>query len=431
MINLLKIEIDKLSYLGADKPILRGVRFTARKGDTILISGATGSGKTTLLNCINGIIPLIREVECDGTMSCDGVEFNREPESGLPFTCATVVQNPFHSFFVSGITGAPDNGCGQEWLLDNTLQAKSAMNLSAGERQKLVLRKAFRDAPDLLILDEPLSNLDEEAVRVFRELLRERNLRGGITLIAEHRTRLVNDLCAEMVELKSEPDMEILNTLPPGLFLNKNNGSRPNGKLIELSRIGAKFQRNFIFQDVNLTINRGECIGIIGPNGSGKTTLSKIIAGLIKPGSGHINRAGNCRSAIICDDPRSHIFCNTVEAEIEFSRKNFGNDADFGKNVIEAMKLNAYKSDSPLNLSYGLQVRLAAASMLAINPDLLILDEPTQGQDENGKATLKNIISSMTAAGKSALVISHSRPFIESACDRVFSLANGNLKEII
>ena len=430
MINLLEINIDELTYLGAAEPVLNGVRFTARPGDTILISGPTGSGKTTLLNCVNGIIPLIHEVECSGTLSCDGQVYNPGTPSALPFTCATVVQNPFHSFFVSGIDGAPDNGNGKEWFLDNALRAKSALSLSAGERQKLVLRKAFRDAPDVLILDEPLSNLDEEAVKIFRDQVRERNLRGGITLIAEHRLRLVQDLCAETVKLKTGPDEEILDALPLSRFLNNNHGSLRRGKLLELTRVGAKFNHHPVFHDVNLAVGRGECIGIMGPNGSGKTTLSKIIAGLQKPASGQINRADNCRSAIICDDPRSHIFCNTVEAEIEFSRKNFGYSADFGKAVLNALNLAAYKSVSPLNLSYGLQVRLAAASMLAINPDLLILDEPTQGQDENGKSNLKNIISALTAAGKSAVVISHSRPFIESACDRILTLSNGNLKEV-
>ena len=429
MNNLLEVNIEKLSYLGSREAVLNDVVFTAASGDVILVSGSTGSGKTTLLNCVNGVIPQIREVACEGQITYNGAKHQPSPEMNLPFTCATVVQNPFHSFFISGMNYPPANENGKELLLKNTMQAKSALNLSAGERQRRALQDAFDNAPDILILDEPLSNLDAGGVDLFRKSLSVRSRQGGITLIAEHRTHFIDDLCTAEIPLKSGGDDCITVTIPAGTFPRKNNGDNLSGEILNLTGVGAKYQHNLIFSDVDLILKPGQCTGITGPNGSGKTTLGKIIAGLKKVDAGRIQRYGDPRTAIIYDDPRAHFFCSSVAAEIDFSRRNFGYSKQLTESIIGAMGLSKHKSANPLNLSYGLQVRLAAASMLAVNPDILILDEPTQGQDENGKQTLQNMIASLSHAGKSIVVISHSQPFLRDSCDRIYHLADGKLKE--
>ena len=193
---------------------------------------------------------------------------------------------------------------------------------------------------------------------------------------------------------------------------------------------------------INLKIETGEFIAIMGENGAGKTTLVKHFNGLLKPTSGTvlINGTDTKKSSVamlsrtvglVFQNPEHQLFSENVRDEVLFSLKNFGFNEEIARKrmnkILEVLNLTHYASVSPFMLSGGEKKRLALASVLAWDPKYIILDEPTIGQDYNQKRNLGNFIKQLNTQGKTVIIVTHDVEFVAEVKPKIVLLSNGKI----
>ncbi|MFX1259050.1 MAG: energy-coupling factor ABC transporter ATP-binding protein [Promethearchaeota archaeon] len=193
---------------------------------------------------------------------------------------------------------------------------------------------------------------------------------------------------------------------------------------------------------INLNVNKGELIGIMGRNGAGKTTLIRTFNGLIRPSKGNVYIDGeNIKSknigivskkvGIIFQNPNHQVFSNTVEEEIKFSLKNLNLSKEEIQNrtndILKMFNLEKYRERSPLNLSGGETKKLAFASIFCRDPDILVFDEPTLGQDAKEIDFFINLIKKEKNNGKTIIIVTHNVEFVMEHIPRTILMADGKI----
>jgi energy-coupling factor transport system ATP-binding protein len=213
--------------------------------------------------------------------------------------------------------------------------------------------------------------------------------------------------------------------------------------LISLEKVSFTYPSGMLaIQEVDMSIERGQFIAIMGENGAGKTTLAKHLNGLLKPSSGRVLVDGedtrkksvaslSRKVGLVFQNPDHLLFSETVKDEVSFALKNFGYSPDvIEKQVaktLEALDLTGYAETSPFLLSGGERKRAALAAVLAWEPDYLVLDEPTIGQDYLQKERLRNFILQLYSQGKAVVIISHDVEFVAEAGPEVILMSKGRL----
>ena len=446
-LNLLEIDINEVLYPHQGIPLQLNASLKLQSGQVALLKGPTGCGKTTILHCINGIIPQVIEARLKGSIFHNGKQLARAEHiaSTANPTTYTLLQNPFHSFI--GVTNLfpPDINSGSEWMLERMRKYRSFHDLSAGERQRLLLKNAFQSNPDILLLDEPLSRLDENGKATFlKNLERRKQTRNGMTIIAEHHYEYLQNLIDVELSLKSqEYNSHSNNTDHPlnvkkipqpdfSIAANANQyPANPSAVLVTLKDVSAKIAGQYLFHNVNLQIEAAQITGITGANGAGKTTLGKIIARRRKPSQGKVIPSHhNLKSAMLYEDPASQLFCDTVQAEIAFAAQNYNLHAKYPAWLLETFNLKTVAQYSPFHLSHGQQERAAFAALLSKFPSLIVLDEPTQGQDEIGAAKTAEIVKYMASLGRGIVILTHDMKFLQQTAHQIYRLHNHHLEKI-
>ena len=291
---------------------------------------------------------------------------------------------------------------------------------------RAAIYRAFQSEPDVLLLDEPFSRLDDSGSEILQDMLMKRKNTGmGVTLIAEHRTEFLTDSLADKIlPLQPESRGELYSGSFRDILPQKNGGG------VELQDSGMQFRGIRLFAGVDLHLLPGSVVGITGPNGSGKTTLGRIIAGLIKPTQGKVTRPPGMLSSLVHENPEKQLICSAVGEEIDFARRNYRLPHDYTKGLLRIFDLEHLQDSFPANLSHGQQERTALAAGLSMAPGLIVLDEPLQGQDYIFRGRLKALIEQLKAAGRIILLIGHDSEFLHSAADNVYELSNGKLEPL-
>lgn len=213
-------------------------------------------------------------------------------------------------------------------------------------------------------------------------------------------------------------------------------------KIIEIRKLWFKYENMFVLKDINLDIYKGETIAILGENGAGKTTLIKHFNGLLKPTLGYVKVFGKDiressvaelarKVGMVFQNPDHQLFAETVWEEVAFALKNFG----YSKKIIEKrvkwaleiMGLIQYSNNSPFSLSDGERKRLSIASILCYDPDIIIFDEPTVGQDFYQKERLAEILKLLATRGKTIIVVTHDIEFIVGRFNRIIVISKGKV----
>jgi energy-coupling factor transport system ATP-binding protein len=213
--------------------------------------------------------------------------------------------------------------------------------------------------------------------------------------------------------------------------------------LISLENVSFKYPSGeFVLQNVNLSIDSGQFVAIMGENGAGKTTLAKHLNGLLKPTEGRVLVDGedtrkksvaalSRKVGLVFQNPDHLLFSETVKDEVAFALRNFGYSKEIIQKqvakTLEALDLTGYADTSPFLLSGGERKRTALAAVLAWEPDYLILDEPTIGQDYLQKERLRNFILQLYSQGKAVVIISHDVEFVAEAGPEVVLMSKGRL----
>jgi len=212
--------------------------------------------------------------------------------------------------------------------------------------------------------------------------------------------------------------------------------------VVEVKDLYYSYNSQPVLQGVNLKIRRGEIIAIMGENGAGKTTLIKHFNGLLKPKRGSVKVFGiDTRNASVAElsrkvglvfqNPDHQLFAETVEKEVEFALRNFGFEEEVVKKRVEwalnLMGLAKYRNRSPFTLSVGERKRLAIASVLSYDPELIIFDEPTAGQDFLQKERIAELLNLLRTRGKTVIIVTHDVEFVATRFERVIVMSQGKI----
>jgi energy-coupling factor transport system ATP-binding protein len=435
------------AYPGAAAPALRDLSAGLTPGQVTLVLGPSGSGKSTLLRAFAGLIPHFHGGRFSGRVEVDGLDTRRNGPAALAGAVATLFQDPEDQVVFTRVlnevafglenVGTPPSAI--EARATNALAAVGAEHLadrlvtelSGGELQRVCLAATLALEPKLLLLDEPTSQLDPDAAEALVELAvglaRER---GTAVLMTEQRPALPLELCDRVLFLEDGslafdgPVAEARTWLEEHHPVFVSAGGDVGVHLHHEGEVVARLDDvSFAYEDhllvldgVGLELRRGEVVALVGPNGSGKTTLAKLAAGLLEPLTGSVERIG--RATYLSQDPGRYVFRDRADEEVGVG---ISGDLAPARRALAAVGLAGYEHRHPRDLSSGERERLALAAVLAPEPDLLVLDEPTRGVDPERKQELARLLRAEPR--RATLVVTHDVAFARAVADRVVSPA--------
>ena len=471
------IDIQGLTVRYGNVTAIEGLSLKLERGGFTLLTGPSGCGKSTLARSLVGLIPHSSAATMSGQVMVDGLLTHEHTVAELATHAGLVFQNPATQLF--GLTVAeevafgPRNlGLPPEEVAERSLFALQATGmahmaqrpiktLSGGEQQRLAIAAVLAMRPQVIILDEPTSNLDLKGTRAVLETVAALRRDYGLTiLIVEHRlseTIRFADRVLVMnrgqVVLDGAPESvcerrELLSHLgirypqqpraggdwpAPAAQATKAPGvGRP---LLELEAVEAGYGQVQVLKDINFSIYPGEFVALIGDNGAGKTTVAKLTAGLLKPRRGRVLWDEKARQlplgrrvGLLFQNPLHQLFCDSVEEEVAFGPRNFQMlSAEREEQVLGATGLSDLRQRNPYALSAGQQQRVALASILSLQPALLVLDEPTMGQDWGSLSRVMDFLVELNGHGQAILLITHDHKLVCHYAQRVLALEDGSI----
>jgi energy-coupling factor transport system ATP-binding protein len=425
---LATVENLRYAYPGG-REALAGVSLELEPGEVVALLGPSGGGKSTLLRAISGLVPHFHGGRFYGRVEVAGRDTRRSRPSDLAGTVATLFQDPedqvvFTRAAAEVAFGLENLGTPPHLIADRALEALAAVGaehlaerrtaeLSAGELQRVCLASTLALEPRLLLLDEPTSQLDPEGAQALLELVRGL---GIAVVISEQRPDRVLDFCDRVVFLRDGR----LDALDPRFLPRQASlptADPPESEPVcRLDRVSFSYAEPLLEQ-VDLALHRGEIVALVGPNGSGKTTLAKLATGLLEPQRGRVERRGT--ACYLSQDPGRYVVRDRVDEEVALA---VGGDLGRARAALKLMGLAGLAHRHPRDLSSGERERLALASVLVAEPDLLVLDEPTRGVDPERKDELAELLRAQ-APTRATLVVTHDLVFAGEVADRGVSLA--------
>ncbi|HNH79124.1 MAG TPA: ABC transporter ATP-binding protein [Anaerolineales bacterium] len=485
--NETPLVVENLTFKYRVRPELaiENISFELKQGELLLIAGSSGCGKTTLARCINGLVPRSYRGERSGRVLLHGKEVTELKIAEMAQVVGTLLQDPERQIVASNVYNeiafGPENlGLPHDEIEARIEQAlkrlkieylrdRETFNLSGGEKQKVALAGLLAMNPSILLLDEPLASLDpasaHDALKIFRSLADE----GKTIILVEHRvedsieakpdrllymesgrikylggiTSLPKEIDHTQVKLPAQWVVQRVKEdkkhadVPP--VQKGESGDEP---LVVFEDVSFRYDDEYplILKDVNLTINRGDLIAVLGPNGAGKSTLVKHAIGLLKPTSGRVLVQGEDTRKMsvaqiarvlgfVFQSPTHMLYAPTVQEELEFGPKNLAFDKEaMDKSVTEslnAVNLKGFEEYPPLGLSFGQQKRTTIAAVLAMQSKIMVMDEPTAGQDFANYTRFMDALCSASNNAKSILSANFdSTLFITHDVDLAVTYAN-------
>ena len=483
------LEIEDLSfkYRSRSELALKHVSLKVAKGEILLIAGASGCGKTTLARCINGLIPRSYKGELTGTIKLHGKEVSNLPLARVSQLVGTVLQDPERQILGTKVLnevafGLENLGKSREEIYSTVdeslarlgishLRDRETFNLSGGEKQKVALAGVLAMHPSLLLLDEPLASLDPASAQDTLSIVRHLADEGMTVLMVEHRVEDVLGIKPDRILFMQEGEIRYLGALDglekvvdyhavklPARMIMKMaandpapqevkplpvvEAGAPPRKLVRFCNVSFGYEHdNEVLHGINLDINEGDIIAVLGPNGTGKTTLVKHAIGLLKPRKGEVLVEGKNTHDIsvaqiaatlgyVFQSPSHMLFAPTIKDELAFGPTNLQHPTEvIDKEVSEALDIvhmSGMEKIAPLSISFGQQKRISIAAVLAMQSKILVMDEPTAGQD------YKNYISFMESilqlpSFKAILFITHDVDLAAVYANRVLLVKQGQI----
>lgn len=473
--------LDRLSFAYPDgKEALREISLTIRRGDRIALVGRNGSGKSTLVRHLNGILPVQ-----SGSLLYRGEQLNPGLLPDLRLKIGILFQDPDNHLFCNTLYedvafGPMNQGLPRDEVEERVrdcldavglghLIYKPAHRLSYGQKKRAAFATILAMRPEVLILDEPTANLDPKQEQIFKELLAD--FRGTLIVI-DHDLLFLYDICDRAVVLA---DGHVHHDYSFRELVSQQHALREHGldftfrfaccggdhghshgpghhhhhhthehggesshlpvedqkvPILELQHFSYRYpDKTAGIVDVNLIVNPGETIALVGENGAGKSTLAACLLGLhrgegfflyrgrqIDPG---IRRELWRQVGMVFQNSADQLFCPSCWEEVAFGPRQMRLPADeVEERVAEALhrvRLSGYEKRVPLNMSGGERKRLAIAAALSMRPEVLILDEPTASLDPRSQEMLLDILGQLAMT---RILITHDMFFIGALSNR-------------
>jgi energy-coupling factor transporter ATP-binding protein EcfA2 len=430
------------------------------EGELVLLIGDSGCGKSTLLRAALGLVPRFHGGELRGRVRVGGLDTRSHRPGELARHAGLVFQDPEAQVVSSrvlaevafglenlGVDPAeihPRAHAALRMAGADHLAGRETRTLSGGERQRVAIASVLAMGPRVLLLDEPTSQLDPDAADdLVATLLDLRDRHGIAVVIAEHRTERLFDRADRIVAMRSgavvvdAPPAAARRALASEPWLLPRepadppphaDPAHPAARLVHASK---QLGSTLALADASAAFGRGEVTAVTGPNGAGKTTLALALCGLLDLDGGTAVRPG--RAGYVAQDPAAYLLHDTVLEEVEYGLANLGIPAPGRRSRAEAeldrFDLGWAAGEHPRDLSSGERQRLAVASVTAMRPDLVVLDEPTRGVDGRRKRALAGLVRGLAAAGAAVVVVSHDAPFVADVATAAITLAGGRVVE--
>ncbi|BCU67918.1 ABC transporter ATP-binding protein [Sulfolobales archaeon HS-7] len=482
----------RITYPFRSSPALEVERFQVRNGESVLIVGKSGSGKSTLTLAINGVIPHLIQAEVKGEVMVLGKNVSQISVSKLSRFVGTLLQDPDSQIFnylvpdeiafalenfmvppdqISSIVSETAEQVGITKLLN-----RDTISLSGGEKQRVMIASILAMKPEIIILDEPTSSIDPKGTAEILSTIAKLKESGKTLIIVEHKVervipfvdrvvlidagRIVADFPKEHVieysELLSEKGIEVPEHF---LYMKRKGLTSINGELngfsipsparnnsndevlsasIEVNISGTKIL------ETSISLKRGERLAIMGNNGAGKSTLLKAIMGILESGAkcnlrllvaGRDLSKSNLyeRSRYVAYLPQNFEIMFTGRSVIDeikgvMKRRKVYNE-EFLHSLLSSFSLEGIAHENPLNLSIGQKRRVALATVLASGAKVIMLDEPTSGQDWYHRRGLGEEVSRLSKLGYSFMIVTHDSRFVYWYCDRVVVMRDGKITD--
>ncbi|MCM3780810.1 ATP-binding cassette domain-containing protein [Microbacterium hydrocarbonoxydans] len=458
-------------YATRQRWAVRDVELRIEPGERVLLLGASGSGKSTLLQGLGGVLGGADEGETLGELLVDGqAPVDARGRVGM------VLQDPDTQTILARVGDDVAFGCenlgvprDEIWprvrealdavQLDVALDRSTAA-LSGGQKQRLALAGVLAMRPGAILLDEPTANLDPDGVREVRDAVGAALDRTGATLVViEHRIDVWLPLVTRVIVLGAGDDGTIvLADGSPEVVLGARGAelaasgvwvpghppalppaplSGPGETLVEARAVQVSRRRGLpVAGPLDLSVRAGEVLGISGPNGAGKSTLGLTLAGLIPAEAGTVratptladgessdplgwsSRALLTRIATVLQTPEHQLLAKTVREELAVGPRALrlapAEIAARTDDLLDRLRLRTLADANPYTLSGGEKRRLTVAAAMATRPRMLVLDEPTFGQDAVTWAELVALIAALRDEGAAIVAISHDEAVLDA-----------------
>lgn len=472
-------------HAGRSRPAVSGLDLDIRAGERVLLLGPSGAGKSTLMQALAGVLGDDEDGDETGELLVDGMRPSRaRGRVGLvlqdPDSQVVLARVGDDVAFGCENLGVPR---GEIWPrvtraladvnLDLPLRHPTSA-LSGGQKQRLALAGVLAMRPGLVLLDEPTANLDPDGVVEVRDAVHRAVQTSGATLIViEHRVQVWQDVVDRVIVLDPAggiladgPTEHVLDSqgerlaaagvwvprFPPAVPARAPG--RTAGELLlgaERLAVGrvpfARKQAVIVADGLDLNVRAGTATAITGPNGTGKSTLALTLAGLLAPAGGRLaaaevladglgERPHRWRSrdlleriGTVFQDPEHQFLTGSVRAELCVGPRALGlgatEQAERVDGLLTGLRLDHLADANPFTLSGGEKRRLSVATVLATRPRLLVLDEPTFGQDSRTWSELVRLLCGLLDTGTAVVAVTHDEQFVAALADTRLTLVAG------
>jgi energy-coupling factor transport system ATP-binding protein len=456
------IDVLGLSYRfeGSEEAALREVNLHVDAGEFVVVTGASGSGKSTLALALGGYLFRQFEGEATGDVIVAGMSVREQPIYDVAEVVGLVQQNPEAQFVTltvgDEVAFGLENRCLPRdeirervtWALDivgaRHLADRTLATLSGGEKQKVAVAAVMAARPQVLIFDEPTSNLDPTATaEILAVITRIREEAGLTVIVIEHKLDYLLPFEPRLVRLEQgkvayDGPVTERTAAPKACEWEAPTGARL-APLVRTYNLHAGYRGQgardgFALRGVTLDVYPGELVAVMGDNGSGKSTFLQCLLGLLKPANGYVEVMGlDTRHTpvsrvarevgFVFQNPDHQLFADSVWREAMFAPENLrltnGTTAERVAGLLARSGLGGRLEEHPYRLSYGQKRRLNLVSVLSYRPRLILLDEVLIGQDPANAAFLLEVLGEEVARGGSVILVNHAPEVTRRCASRV------------
>ncbi len=463
---MLKYSITAAGYLEEQK-IIEDIEGELGEGEILVLAGPSGSGKTTTILAVTGVINNLLYGWVDGNVDLCGTNpLTPEGFEEVPGLIGAVLQDPDKQLVMptpyDEVAFTLENlGYDEETIRRKTLETLKRFgleekmyshveDLSGGQKRRLTFASAVVHEPKLLILDEPSANVDPWGIREIRDFIQESRRKGRGVLIVEHKlryflwddieihvysrgriiARLQTPLSKEEIQMLMENGIDA----GPPRIIDLKGGTGET--VLETRRLTIGYGENIIAENIDLRVEKGEAVAIIGRNGSGKTTLLKTLVGGLRELDGQIyinqeqvSMKERIRKVFYVPQMPDYLFVEqSLEAELREASRKTGTSIEELVELIPWYSVN--KDTSPYRLSHGQRRWLGIVIAYAYKPSVILLDEPSTGLDLHLFKMLRKAVEELRMRGVSFIISTHDPRVVGEMCNRAYLLDNKKLQEI-